>query len=266
MFRVVFGLILSSFFGLSVFIAFISAAEGSVDDSELGAALVGSFVFAGVPGWLLCYSGGQSLKRKRVIKASLDMLEDNNHIDIAKISSRVSRSKIKTIKDIEVGQRKGIIPKNAEIVRDNEVFESKEINKKDAEMSNTPLASASKAPNSQEVIISNFQEVIIEAIKLAIEIQKYAPKINTKNSDGMVSVYQDETYCFCIKKLYSQNASVESQVLITRNNSFINNGNLLKADIGNNFKTLRVQYDYIDEEEDIDNMQKLLKFYKNNNN
>ena len=260
MFRVIFGLILSSFFGLFVFIAFISVAEREVDDRELGAALIGSFVFVGVPGWLLCYSGGQSLKRKKVIKASLDMLEDNNYIDIAKISSRIGRNKTKTIKDIEVGQKEGIIPKNAEIIRDYEIVESEENDKECAEMSNTPLES-----DFQEVIISNFQEVIIEAIELAIEIQKYAPKIYTKNSDGMVYVYQGETYCFCIKKLYSQNTSTESQVLITRNNYFTNNGNLLKADVSDDFKTLRVQYDYLDEE-DIDNMQKLLKSYKKNNN
>lgn len=116
MFRIIFGLILSSICGLSICVAFISIAADEIDESQLGGIILGSLVFTGVPGWLLCYSGGQSLKSKKVVKASLDMLKDDNSLDIAKISSLTGRNKTKIIKDIEGGQKKGIIPNDVEII------------------------------------------------------------------------------------------------------------------------------------------------------
>ncbi|NJK58728.1 MAG: hypothetical protein HC939_23490 [Pleurocapsa sp. SU_5_0] len=124
MFRIIFGLTLSTICGLFICVAFISFAADNIDQSQLGRMILGSLVL-NVPGWLLCYSGGQSLKRKQVVKASLMMLKDGNSIDIEKISSLTGRNKSKTIKDIKRGQKKGIIPNDIEIIAPAYLVEDK---------------------------------------------------------------------------------------------------------------------------------------------
>lgn len=129
MFRIIFGLTLSIICGLFICVAFISFAADDINQSQLGGMILGSLVLNGVPGWLLCYSGGQSLKSKKVLRASLKMLRDNNSIDIEKISSLTGRNKSKTIKDIKRGQEKGIIPNDIEIIVSSKIVEDKWLKK-----------------------------------------------------------------------------------------------------------------------------------------
>lgn len=124
MFRIIFGFTLSTICGLSICVAFISFAGDNINQSQLGGMILGSLVLS-IPGWLLCYSGGQSLKSKKVLKTSLNMLQDDNAINVDKISSLTGRNKSKAIKDIERGQKKGIIPNDIEIIISSKIAEDK---------------------------------------------------------------------------------------------------------------------------------------------
>ena len=109
------------------------------------------------------------------------------------------------------------------------------------------------------------KEIIIEAVNLAIKIQKNAPSVFTKGSDDSDLIYNGNTYYIHIDKFYSQNTCVEIQVSISRNDYSINDGKLLKADLTNDLKILKVYYNDISEGYII-NMQRLLESYKNNKN
>ena len=129
-------------------------------------------------------------------------------------------------------------------------------------MSNKLLASTSEVEDIKEIENNKNQEIIIEAVKLAIEIQKYAPSIFTKDSDKEVLIYNGRTYYFRIEQLYSHNASyIGNKVLISRNDYTINDGRLLKVDITNNFELIQVYYSDIFEG-NIVIMRKLLESYK----
>ena len=98
MFRIIFGLTLSTICGLSIYAAYASFGANNISQSQLGGMILRSLVLNGVPGLLLGYSGGQSLKSKKVLKASLKMLQDDNSIDVDKISSLTGRNKLKQLK------------------------------------------------------------------------------------------------------------------------------------------------------------------------
>lgn len=169
MFRIIFGLTLSTICGLFICVAFISFAADNIDQSQLGRMILGSLVLNGVPGWLLCYSGGQSLKSKQVLKASLMMLKDDNSIDIEKISSLTDRNKSKTIKDIKRGQKKGIIPNDIEIIVSPKIVEDKYFRQNYIPLNNSNNTNI----NFEEIKIKakqSFKENIQDKNKLAVQL------------------------------------------------------------------------------------------------
>ena len=145
MFRIIFGLTLSTICGLSIYAAYASFGANNISQSQLGGMILRSLVLNGVPGLLLGYSGGQSLKSKKVLKASLKMLQDDDSIDVDKISSLTGRNKSKAIKDIIRGQKKGIIPNNIEIIISSKIVENKYLGQEHTSLDDDKLIKAKQS-------------------------------------------------------------------------------------------------------------------------